>query len=851
MQIVLPELLHQLKQYKQFILWQLVPAEPKPRKVPIDPLTLRNADPTDRSIYIGHEEATTLANALGAPYGVGFVFTAQDPLWFVDIDNCIDSAGVWSNTANEICHALDGAVIEVSQSGRGLHLFGVGSVPPHACKNIPLGIELYTENRFVALTGNVLGGHGSLDFSAAMPSFVERFFPPKYADDLLGWTESAVDGWVGPESDEELIALALKSRNGSVFGGRCSFSSLWSADEAALCSSYPDASRGWDRSSADAALAQHLAFWTGRNCERIKRLMYQSGLVRDKWERDDYLPRTITNAVAMQDAVLGQDAQGVDLKATSERQKAMANSIRNAVVAVATPEQVERLDSLEGPLGSARFWIDSRGKQVEEILAAAEPTKAPKNPLKAQGPELVSGYQYLGATTQLEHFAGCVYIQHSHRIFTPSGAMLKPDQFNATYGGYVFQMDESGDKTTRKAWEAFTESQLVRFPKAEATCFRPEHPTGALIEEEGHVLANVYVPVITDRIVGDPTPFLNHVRKVLPLQMDRDILLSYMAACVQHRGVKFQWAPLLQGVEGNGKTLFTRCVAYAVGKKYTHMPAAAEMTEKFNEWLFHKLFIGIEDVYVAESKKEVMEILKPMITNDRLAMRAMQQSQVMGDNRANFMLNSNHKDAIRKTVNDRRFSIFYTAQQKHEDLTRDGMTGAYFPDLYHWLNTGGYAIVNEYLSTYVIPAELNPAGSCHRAPPTSSTSEAIGHGAGGVEQAIVEAIEEGLVGFAGGWVSSIALNRLLENLRMARAIPHNKRRELMQSIGYDWHPALVATQGRVNNPIPMDDGKKPRLFIKNVHPANQQGLSPSLVSELYQKAQRTGDIEGAKEVFSF
>jgi hypothetical protein len=263
------------------------------------------------------------------------------------------------------------------------------------------------------------------------------------------------------------------------------------------------------------------------------------------------------------------------------------------------------------------------------------------------------------------------------------------------------------------------------------------------------------------------------------------------------------------------------------------MPPASEIAEKFNEWLFKKLFIGVEDIYVSDHKKEVIEILKPMLTNSRLAMRAMQQGQVMGDNCANFILNSNHKDAIRKNRNDRRFCVFYTGQQSAEDIVRDGMGGDYFPNIYRWLKSGGYAIVSHYLATYAIPDELNPAGACHRAPVTSSTEEAVIASMGSVEQEIMEAIEQGRPGFAGGWVSSMAVERLLDAQRMTRAIPHNKRRELMQSLDYDYHPALK--DGRVNNHVTIDGGK-PRLFIKAGH-IHMNLTSAAEAARLYQEAQ--------------
>jgi hypothetical protein len=287
-----------------------------------------------------------------------------------------------------------------------------------------------------------------------------------------------------------------------------------------------------------------------------------------------------------------------------------------------------------------------------------------------------------------------------------------------------------------------------------------------------------------------------------------------MAACIQYAGVKFQWAPLLQGVEGNGKSLFTRCLAHAVGKKYRYYPKAKELDGKFNAWMPGKLFYGVEDVYVPSHRQDIIEALKPMITNDTIEIEMKGVDQFTAEVCGNFMLNCNKKDALLKTQNDRRFAVFFTAQQDKTDLKRDGMDGDYFPRLYAWLRADGYAIVAHFLKTYKIPEKYNPATLCHRAPDTSSTAEALAASMGSVEQNILEAVAEGRAGFCGGWISSVALDRLLRESRQERFVPINKRRELLRSIGYDWHPALAGQHGRVNNPTSLDEGKKPCLYIK-------------------------------------
>ncbi len=58
-------------------------------------------------------------------------------------------------------------------------------------------------------------------------------------------------------------------------------------------------------------------------------------------------------------------------------------------------------------------------------------------------------------------------------------------------------------------------------------------------------------------------------------------------------------------------------------------------------------------------------------------------------------------------------------------------------------------------------------------------------------------------------MSSVMLDRLLERKRVN--LPVNKRRAVMISLDYDYHPALH--EGRVNNPV-SPDGSKPRLYVK-------------------------------------
>lgn len=311
--LTLPPGLAHLAAIPQAILYKVVTVSGEPRKIPVHPLTLAAVDAHAPTSWVDLPTACARVAELGPPYLVGFSLQPGNGLFFIDIDNCLQADGTWSSLAQEICARFPGAYIEVSQSGKGLHIIARGTAPPHACKNVALGIECYTEYRGVALTGWHATGDASTDHTAALATLVADYFPPRAGDGAPdgAWTTEPRHDWRGPEDDAELLRRAMKSTSvAAAFGAkRATFADLFTRNTDVLSAVWPDPLKGYDASSADAALAAHCMFWTGCDCERTARLMRQSELVREKWERHDYLPRTILGAAARQQEVL-QDKPG-------------------------------------------------------------------------------------------------------------------------------------------------------------------------------------------------------------------------------------------------------------------------------------------------------------------------------------------------------------------------------------------------------------------------------------------------------------------------------------------------------------------------------------------------------------
>lgn len=440
--------------------------------------------------------------------------------------------------------------------------------------------------------------------------------------------------------------------------------------------------------------------------------------------------------------------------------------------------------------------------------SSADPALPVPTPTATQPSVVPNGSAFLLPNEQAAYFKGCFLIGSMGKILIPSGRFYDSTKFNAQYGGKVFVLDANGAKTTDEPWKAATRGQVFQIPKVDGIRFLPYREPGAIITDElGREAVNTYKPAIVHSEPGDITPFLTHMHKMIPNDRDRSIIFNYLRHQVQRPGRKVFWTVLIQSSEGAGKGILKYLMTYALGGIYVHAPNAKELTEgggKFNAWMRSKLLIVADEIRV-DDKRDMIEVLKPMITEARIEIQGKGLDQETEDNVANWIMFTNYKDAIPITANDRRYSIFYSAIQSVDDLARLGMTGTYFPLLYAWLYDKGAAYVTHWLKNTPIDAEFDPLGAAHRAPETSSTAEALIQSHGKVEAMITEAIEEGRPGFRGGFLSSVMVAKLLkeENIRVGP-----------QALGRAFEALGFRKLGRAQSFF-QEDMKQPYVWSRN------------------------------------
>ena len=768
-------------------------------KAPIDPATGNPSDAQDPATWMLPHEAQALALLdpdwiLGVVLGYG--------LACLDQDHVRSTSGAWDASVDELFKQFPDAYRETSQGGDGKHIIlavNSAQVIPHGTRNRELHLEAYHELRYIALTGR--DAEGALtEYTYNFNALLKEYFPPTSRSSSVEWSDEPTHpDYKATLTDDELIAVALASQLLKAFTGEPRFKDLWTANVDVLSKRWPDSGSGsYDESSADLALAGQLAFYTGCNHGRIYRLMCCSALNRSKWERDEYIRGTISKAVA---------------SALTRATYAPARSV--VVVAPQRTPPAQNADGLVPP--------------------------APTTP-----PVAVSMGAWIGAEAQRKLFESCVYVGDIHMAYVPN--LIEPldkQRFEVQFPG-TYIMSIAGEKSTQSAWECFTRTTMWQPLKVWRSYFDPREPhlTVRPNHRDGQLEVNTCKRPPVRMMDGDATPFVNHVRTLLPGGDDAVILISYMAGLVQYPGIKARWCPFLQSMAGAGKSLIGDTLKYALGVTMCKSANSGQLANHFNDWLCDTLLVVFNEIKVDHDRADAWETLKTYITDIEQQIEGKNLKQVQRDILANFFLCSNHKDALPKTVDERRLAMLYCAQQiDGPPLEAYGLTGDYFERLFGWLEANGkgkldgdgYAIVANYLRTYSIPAAYDFTKRAIVAPCTTSSAAAIEESRSAPEQEIVAAVAEGLKGFRRACTSSTAVEHLLR-ARLPSMPSLRKRGAMMAAIGYRIHPSLATNEGRLFNPLP--DGSRPVVYFQKDHPGLTQPWTSKEVGEAYWQAQQ-------------
>ena len=267
---------------------------------------------------------------------------------------------------------------------------------------------------------------------------------------------------------------------------------------------------------------------------------------------------------------------------------------------------------------------------------------------------------------------------------------------------------------------------MVRIPTVVRSMYWPGQPE--MFETEGKAYVNSYHDsgiTACDTLDGDEDGqavvdmFLRHVENTITDKREGDILLDFMSYVYRNPSNRVRWGMLLWGIEGNGKTYFYNVMQMLLGRNATVINTS--MIERpFNDWAVGSRMIGIEEIRISGTNKwRVLDQLKPMISNNTIAVEPKGATRYHAPNFASYLMTTNHMDAVPMSDNDRRYCVIFTRQRSQKDLfdQHGGAEGAadYFDRLFTESERRIDAI-GRYLKDRKLSADFNPHG---RAPRTA------------------------------------------------------------------------------------------------------------------------------------
>lgn len=258
-------------------------------------------------------------------------------------------------------------------------------------------------------------------------------------------------------------------------------------------------------------------------------------------------------------------------------------------------------------------------------------------------------------------------------------------------------------------------------------------------DDAGKRYLNTYRRSTLTPISGDSSPWLDHVKWLIPDDAVREHILDWMAFVVQTPERKINHSLFIGGPERIGKDMMLLPLIDAVGQDNYRAINAATLESEFNSYLDRAKLLIINEMHTdTRTARKVENTLKQILTAPPNTIEINQKylTPYAIDNVVSVIFMSNHRDALTITGgNAARYLCWWCDVSPKSE--------AYYSKLANWLDGDGKAKVMDFLLSRDV-SKFNPKAS---APLTAFAEEIVDDSRGPTVNRILDAISAQLSPF--------------------------------------------------------------------------------------------------------
>jgi len=273
-------------------------------------------------------------------------------------------------------------------------------------------------------------------------------------------------------------------------------------------------------------------------------------------------------------------------------------------------------------------------------------------------------------------------------------------------------------------------------------------------------------------------------------------LTDYLAHNVQDPGKKIRHSPVIQAIEGDGKSLLGTLLALTMGEPNVRV-IAPEVISKgdFNGWAEGACVGVLEEIRLqGQNRFDVLNSVKPCVTNDTISIHRKHLDPYNAPNTINYIAFTNHKDALPLDDTDRRWLVIFAPWDSIKQF--EEVVGCSESEYFERLHEMIYKHSAQ-LRRWLLDRDLSAFKRHGRAPDTEEKKIMVSMGVSDEVSTAKELIASGGLGYAANIVSTRMLSAALNaaGIEPPKSTAMNK---MMLKLGFQKYPNSVKWNGEAH-----------------------------------------------------